>query len=263
MDEILSVKGVSKVFSVGSGIFGSSTKKVNALSRISFGLRKNSCLGIAGESGSGKSTIARIIMRILKQDTGDISFEGRDIDSIDRKEYARLVQMVFQDPYNSLNPKLSVGELITEALKVSNRELGLGKKALTEKAKVMLHTVGLATNILNDYPHQFSGGQKQRIALARALSLNPRVLIADEILSALDVSIQSQMLNLLFDLKEKFEISYIFITHDIAVMSAISDSVIILKDGKIVEEGNTSDVLDKPRMEYTKNLIASLPRVPV
>ncbi|MFH1282329.1 MAG: ATP-binding cassette domain-containing protein [bacterium] len=263
MNSIIEVKNISKTFQLGHHIFTKSRKEIKALKDISFTLKSNSCLGIAGESGSGKSTLARIIVRLLNPDTGNILFETKNIYAIQREEYARSVQMVFQDPYNSLNPKLCIGKFLSEAIQISNWELNLNNKAIAEKSKFILDSVGLPVNILHDYPHQFSGGQKQRLAIARALALKPKVLICDEILSALDVSVQSQILNLLFDLKERFEISYIFITHDLAVMNIISDEVIILKDGLMVESGQTEDIINSPQIDYTKKLIDSLPKLPI
>jgi len=260
MTPLLEARAITKTFSIGRQMGPSRRRIVRALNTVSLTLDTGTVLGIGGESGSGKSTLGRILARIIRQDSGIVLIDGTPAESRTRQVYARAVQMVFQDPYSSLNPKLSIGTMLGEAIAMGSWELRLSGKQRIEKIRYVLSTVGMPDNILSDYPHQFSGGQKQRLALARALALQPRVLIADEILSALDVSIQSQMLNLLFDLKEAFNLSIIFITHDLAVMSAIADTLIIMKDGAVVEEGPAVEVLGRPREDYTRALVRAVPR---
>ncbi|MGG7057841.1 ABC transporter ATP-binding protein [Clostridium nigeriense] len=229
-----------------------------AANDISFELRKGECLGIVGESGCGKSTLARIIMNLEKVDSGEVIFNGKNISNIKGKKLNLVykeMQMVFQDAIGSLNPKMTIGESIKEYV---CSLCSLTKEDKEEKVDKLLELVGLPIEFKDRYPHEISGGQCQRVAIARALSSHPKVLICDEVTSALDASVQAQVLELLIKMKEEFNISYIFITHDLALVSSFCDRVIVLKDGNIVEEGSVYNVINKPKCEYTKLLLKSI-----
>ena len=225
---------------------------------ISFIIHEGETLGILGESGCGKSTTANAVAGLLKPTSGKIIFKGTDILSINRKEkkqICREIQMVFQDPYSSLNPKLSVGSILMEPLIVHNILDTTSQRM--EKIKYLLDKVGLSQSDFYKYPHEFSGGQRQRICIARALTLDPKLLICDEPVSSLDVSVQAKVLNLLQQLMNEFGLSMMFITHDIAVVNHVSDNLIVMKDGAIIEKGTPFDIINNPKEEYTQNLISS------
>lgn len=251
---LLQVKNISKQFSVETGIFKKKTGVVAALDNVSFSLKKGSVLGILGESGSGKTTIAKIICRLLKEDSGEILLKNINVKKYSRQDFAKKVQMIFQDPFASLNPKLSIGTILSEAA------IGLSKIEKINKVHESLAAVGLPGNILSSYPHQFSGGQRQRIAIARALIKQPEIIIADEPLSALDISIQNQLLDIFYTLKEKQSVAFIFISHDLLSMSSLADNIIIMQNGKIVEEGTAEKVITAPESSYTKRLIDAVPK---
>ncbi|MDP4207603.1 MAG: ABC transporter ATP-binding protein [Bacteroidota bacterium] len=234
--------------------------KKQILHNINFDVFKGETLGLVGESGSGKTTIGRTIMKLIDTLSGNIKFHGNSINNISSKElknFRKNVQIIFQDPYSSLNPKITVGETIAEPLIVHN----LYKNARERKQRVLelLRQVNLKDEHYNRYPHQFSGGQRQRIGIARALAVEPEVIILDESVSALDVSIQAQILNLLNDLKQIYNLTYIFISHDLNTVRYMADRVIVLKDGVVVEEGVPEELFESPRSPYTANLIASIP----
>ena len=229
-----------------------------AANDISFNLKKGQSIGIVGESGSGKSTLARIIMNLENLDSGDIILNGKNITNIKGKKLNLVykeMQMIFQDAIGSLNPKMTIGESINEYV---CSLCSVTKEAREEKVENLLELVGLPKEFKNRYPHELSGGQCQRVAIARALSSHPKILICDEITSALDVSVQAQVLELLTKMKKEFNISYIFITHDLALVSSFCDNIIVMKDGNIIEEGPTSKVINEPKYEYTKLLLKSI-----
>lgn len=253
MSILLEVENLSKSFPVRGGLVHQRRGSVPVLKNISFVVAPGESVGLVGESGSGKSTLARVMAGFLAPSMGAVRWQGRLQSSFSRREWARHVQMVFQDPAASLNPKLSVGTLIREALAV-----GTGP---ARSADSVFAEVGLPTNIGGLYPHQFSGGQKQRIAIARALAVGSRLLIADEPVSALDLSIQAQLLNLLADLKEKWGLSLILISHDLTVVRQMTDRVIILDQGQVAETGPTSSVLADPKSPVARGLLDAVPRL--
>lgn len=229
-----------------------------AANNISFALKKGECLAIVGESGCGKSTLARIIMNLEKADDGKVILDGNNITNIKRKKLSSVykdIQMVFQDAIGSLNPKMTIGESIKEYV---CSLCSTTKEERERKVEDLLELVGLPKEFKNRYPHELSGGQCQRVAIARALSSHPKVLICDEATSALDVSVQAQVLDLLIKMKNNLNISYIFITHDLALVSSFCDRVIVIKDGSIVEEGYVDKVINDPKSDYTKLLLNSI-----
>lgn len=228
---------------------------VKALDGVSVSVEKGKCLGILGESGSGKSTLARILCRLIEPDAGEVFIDGKNLRDYPRRDLAGKVQMVFQDPFASLNPKLTVGTALFEATADGTRDVRLSKIEET------LKMVGLPAGILRSYPHQFSGGQRQRIAIARALLRKPEILIADEPLSSLDISIQNQLLEVFERLRETHSLTIVFISHDIVVTANMADNVIVMRDGRIVEQGETKAVISSPEQEYTKKLLAAVPRM--
>jgi len=252
-DAILSMRGIRKTFRVRKGI---KRTDVRALDSVDLTLRRSKVLGVIGESGSGKSTLANIVMGLDKPDAGEMSFDGVDIDMHSRRVRASIakdIQVVFQDPYSSLNPRMDVFHLLREPLRHANFD---STSALWEHCASLLEMVGLDEQALERHPHQFSGGQRQRIAIARALALKPKVLVCDEAVSALDVSIQAQVLELLADLRERLGLSIIFIAHGLSAVERICDDVMVMNGGRVVEEGRASQVLQAPIDAYTQRLVA-------
>jgi peptide/nickel transport system ATP-binding protein len=250
------VEGLSKVFGAVGGPFSGKGQEYRALQEIFVNIYPGETLGIVGESGSGKTTLARVIIRLLPETAGRIWYKDKDITEISGrllKQMRREIQIVFQDPYSSLNPRLTIGAAITEPMKVHG--LFRSKKERKEKAMELLDQVGLQPEHYYRYPHEFSGGQRQRICIARVLAVQPEVIILDEAVSALDVSVQAQVLNLLNDLKKKYGLTYIFISHDLSVVRYMSDRVIVMKDGRIVETGEADALYSAPREAYTRMLI--------
>lgn len=256
---ILEVQNLKKYFPIRGGLFTRTVGHVKAVDGISFTLNKGETLGIVGESGCGKSTAGRTILRLHDITEGKVIFEGEDLAKISKKELRKkrlAMQMVFQDPYSSLNPRMTVGNIIGEALldhKLMSREQA------REKVLETMEICGLPSYYINRYPHEFSGGQRQRIGIARSLILNPRLIVCDEPVSALDVSIQSQIINLLGDLQEKNNFSYIFISHDLSVVEYISDRVAVMYLGNIVEMADKNEIFDNPMHPYTKALMSAIP----
>ncbi|MEC8624470.1 MAG: ABC transporter ATP-binding protein [Bdellovibrionota bacterium] len=260
-EPLLKVSHCSVSFPLEERFFGPPKKWFKAVEDISFTLHKGMTLGFVGESGSGKTTLGRAILQLVKQTEGKIYYQGQCLNDLSKKEMRDLrkkVQIIFQDPYSSLNPRKTVGELITTPMTIHN--IGNSKKERMEMAKELLQKVGLDPVHINRYPHQFSGGQRQRISIARTLSLKPEFIICDESVSALDVSIQAQVLNLLQDLQEEFDLTYIFISHDLNVVKYFSDEIIVMKEGKIVERATPSELYRNPKSDYTKKLINSIPK---
>ncbi len=257
-EEILKVEGVVKYFPLSLGILGSK-KYVRAVDNVDLSLRKGEILALVGESGCGKSTLGRIIVGLIKPDKGRVSYRGNDI--FDKgglsKEVRHKIQAVFQNPDSSLNPRLQIFSILSEAIKSKNKKLS--KEMLLEEALKLLGIVGLSDDHIFKYPHELSGGEKQRIAIARAIAVEPEILVADEIVSALDVSLRAQIMNLLMDLKEKLGLSMIFITHDMGLVWSISDRVAVMYLGKIVEIGPTEKIFKAPGHPYTKMLLYSSP----
>ncbi len=257
---IFSVTNLEVLYGKQNKFFKRLSNRFVAVNKVSFDLIEGETLGLVGESGSGKSTIGRSILRLIKKSSGNITYNGRTIESFTNEEmlnFRREVQLIFQDPYSSLNPRLTVGQALMEPMLYH----GLVKK--TDEAKQivlnLLDKVKLSENSFYRYPHEFSGGQRQRIVIARALTLQPKVLICDEIISALDVAIQAQILDLLDELKRDFNLTYLFISHDLGVVRHISDRVIVLQHGNIIELGPVNEIFDRPQSDYTKNLIDSVP----
>lgn len=255
---LVEVRNVKKYFPKNKGIFGGKKAYVKAVDDVSFTIRKGETLGLVGESGCGKSTTGRMLMRLLDPTEGQIFFEGNEISSLNdnqirdmRKEF----QMVFQDPYASLNPRMKVSDIIAEPLIVH----GYPKEKRAERVQHLLEVVGLNAYHADRFPHEFSGGQRQRIGIARALAVNPKLIVADEPVSALDVSIQSQILNLLKDLQEEFNLTYLFIAHDLSVVEHISDRVGVMYLGKIVELADKDNLFEEPLHPYTKALLSAVP----
>lgn len=257
---LLQVKELCTWYSIHNGLFGKTTDYVKAVDQINFEVFPGETLGLVGESGCGKTTLGRTILRLIQPTSGSIIFSGQDITNISRSELRKLrkdIQIIFQDPYASLNPKLSIGQSILEPLQVHR----FYKNDAERKQKVLelLNKVGLKADHFNRYPHEFSGGQRQRVVIARALALEPKFIICDESVSALDVSVQAQVLNLIRDLQREFGLTYIFISHDLAVVKHISDRILVMNKGKIEEEGFPEQIFYAPKAAYTKKLIEAIP----
>lgn len=258
-ENLLEIRNLKKYFPIKSGLLKRTIGQVKAVDDVSFQLGRGETLGIVGESGCGKSTLGRMIMRVMEPTEGRIIFENEDTANLHGEKLRRIrseFQMVFQDPYASLNPKMSIEAILTEPLLIHGR---MNRGDARKKAIELLIRVGLREKDLKRYPHQFSGGQRQRIGIARALSLNPKLIVADEAVSALDVSIQSQILNLMMDLKKEFNLSYIFISHNLAVVRHISDRVGVMYLGNLVEIGDKTEIYENTLHPYTQALLSSAP----
>jgi ABC-type glutathione transport system ATPase component len=259
---LLSVSHLRVTYPVRSSVLLRQTDENVAVSDVTFDVRDGETVGLVGESGSGKSTIARAVIGLVRPTSGEILFEGRDITGQSPKalkQVRRVMQMVFQDPYASLNPRLTVRDQIAEGWRVHRGVLP--RSDWTGEAKDLMERVGLNPDNSDRYPHQFSGGQRQRICVARALALRPKLIICDEAVSALDVSVQAQVLNLLADLQQELGLSYLFISHDLSVIEHLCDRVLVLNRGEVVEQGTAREVFDHPRDDYTKALLAAVPVV--
>lgn len=258
---LLSVKDLQVYFPIRTGLFSSLKGYVKAVDGISFDVKVGETLGLVGESGCGKTTTGRAILRLVEPTGGSVMFDGRDVRALggsDLKTLRRDFQIIFQDPYSSLNPRLSVGSAIMEVLNVHN--VLANERERKEYVHYLLEKVNLLPHHFNNYPHEFSGGQRQRICIARALALKPKFLICDESVSALDVSVQAQVLNLLVGLREEFKLTYIFISHDLSVVKFISDRIAVMNTGKIVELATSNEIYANPKEEYTRNLISAIPK---
>jgi len=255
---ILEVINIEKTYGGRAGLFSQKGRAVHALANISLEINKGDSVAIVGESGSGKSTLARCILGLEKPEKGKITVNGKNISTLNRTQlqlYRKTIQMIFQDPFASLNPRQKVGEIISLGPSIQ----GLGKKKSWDLACDLLETVGLSADSAHRYPHEFSGGQRQRIGIARALAIKPQLIVADEPVSALDVSVQKQVLELLDDLRQKFSLSILFITHDLRVAAHVCEEIIVMKNGKLIEKGSTTQIFTTPQQPYTKKLLDSIP----
>ena len=259
-EHIISVRNLKKHFPIKGGVFGRQVGVVRAVDTVSFAIERNKTLGVVGESGCGKSTLARLINRLIEPSAGEIKYSGSDIlrhKGAALREFRSRIQVVFQDPYASLNPRFSMFDIIEEPLKINQIDT---KKLRRKRVRELVEKTGLAWDYRNRYPHEFSGGQRQRIGIARALALRPEILICDEPVSALDVSVQAQILNLLMDLQQEFKLTVLFISHDLSVVSNISDDIIVLYFGKIVEMAPRTSIFTKQLHPYSQALFAAIPK---
>lgn len=257
--ELIRVHNLKKTFPIRAGVFGRQVGEITAVDEVSFTVRKGETLGLVGESGCGKSTTGRTMLRLYEPTSGEVEFEGQSLFQLGAEEMRRArrhLQMVFQDPFASLNPRHKVAHILEEPLIVHEMGNAAERK---EQVRELLHVVGLNESHGNRYPHQFSGGQRQRIGIARALATKPKLIVADEPVSALDVSIQSQVLNLMMDLQEQFELTYIFIAHDLSVVKHISNRVGVMYLGRIVELADSKELYRKPLHPYTEALLSAVP----
>ena len=257
---LLEVKGLKKYFPLEKTFFGKTKTEVKAVDNVSFKVPKGTTLGLVGESGCGKTTLGRAILRLVEPSEGSVIYNNQDVTSLDKKSLKamrRKMQIIFQDPYASLNPRMTVGSSIMEPMIIHN--LFGNKQERIQKVEELMERVGLDKSMRNRYPHEFSGGQRQRICIARTIAVQPEFIICDESVSSLDVSIQAQILNLLKDLQDQLNLTYIFISHDLTVVKFISDQVAVMKDGQIVEMNDSEQIYQSPKQDYTKNLINAIP----
>ncbi|MDD3795638.1 MAG: ABC transporter ATP-binding protein [Lachnospiraceae bacterium] len=258
-ENILEVSHLKKYFPIKGGMFGGQTGAVRAVDDVSFQIKKGTTMGLVGESGCGKSTTGRTILRLLDKTDGTILFKGQDVNQLSHKEMQEMrtkMQIIFQDPYSSLSPRLPVGEIIGEAVREHNL---VPKSEYQDYVTKIMNDCGLQAYHKDRYPHEFSGGQRQRICIARALALNPEFVVCDEPVSALDVSVQAQIINLLRDLQQKHQLTYLFISHDLSVVEHISDTIGVMYLGGLVETGETEDIFANPLHPYTQALFSAIP----
>ena len=263
-DCLIRTENISKFFEQKTGLFNSKKEIVRAVENINIHILKGETVGLVGESGCGKTTLGRTILRLIDPTNGNIFFDGNNITSISGKELRKLrrnMQIIFQDPYSSLNPRFKVKHIIAEGLYNFKNELKLDNISIDKIVSEILEKTGLSKDASTKYPHQFSGGQRQRIGIGRAIALNPKFIVCDEPLSALDVSIKSQILNLLHELKKEYKLSYLFISHDLKITASISDRIYIMYLGRIIEELPSSQLFKNPFHPYTKALISAVPEI--
>ena len=259
---LLEVRHLSVHFPIHTGLLRRQTGVFKAVDDVSFSIPAGGTVGLVGESGSGKTTIGRTLVKLIAATSGEALWKGKDILPLDEKEFRplrRQIQYIFQDPFGSLNPRMMIGHTIGEALEIHFKQLTPGERA--DRIATLLRRVGLSPEMMRRYPHEFSGGQRQRIGIARALAVEPELLICDEPVSALDVSVQAQIVNLLQDLQDELGVALLFIAHDLAVVEHVSDSILVLHHGKIVESGPSQEVLGNPQNSYTRDLLDAVPRL--
>lgn len=257
-DGLVVIKNLVKKFPIKGGILSREVASVKAVSDVSLNIARGETVGLVGESGCGKSTLGRCVLRLIESTSGEVHFAGQNITKMPAPELRKLrrkMQIIFQDPYASLNPRMTVGDIITEPLEIH----GLYKGERENRVKRLLDLCGLRAEAIHRYPHEFSGGQRQRICIARALAVEPEFLVCDEPVSALDVSIQSQILNLMMDLQEEFKLTYLFISHDLKVVKHVSDRVAVMYLGKVVELAPSDEIYSNPQHPYTKALLSAIP----
>ena len=260
-EELLRVSNLTVSYPIAGGLFGGSKKLFNAVDGVSFSIRRGEILGLVGESGSGKTTTGRAIIKLAPISGGKIFYRGENISDLDEKRflpYRKKIQMIFQDPFNSLNPRMDIFRINSEPLDIHFKKMARQKKR--DRVAELLETVGLKADYMARYPHEFSGGQRQRIGIARALAVEPDFIICDEPVSALDVSVQAQIINLLQNLREEMNLTFLFVAHDIAVVEYLSDRIMVMTGGKIVEQGDSREVCAHPKHPYTQKLIAAVPK---
>lgn len=256
---IIEVRDLNKSFKINASFFKTSAF-FKAIDNVSFEVYQGEKLGVVGESGCGKTTLGHLITGLTKPDGGTIKYKGQDLTALSTKDFKPIkkdIQIIFQDPYSSLNPRMTVGQAIAEPMHV--HKLVKGKRQRQDRVEELLEAVGLSKSYYHRYPHEFSGGQRQRIGIARCLALKPKIIICDESVSALDISVQAQVLNLLEDLKEEFQLTYIFISHDLSVVRQFSDRILVMKSGKIMEQGEADELYKAPKTDYTRKLIEAVP----
>jgi peptide/nickel transport system ATP-binding protein/oligopeptide transport system ATP-binding protein len=257
---LLEVQNLCTWFPVHGGVFRRKTGDIRAVDDVSFSIQAGQTVGLVGESGSGKTTVGRTILKLIPPTLGSVKFCGREILPLSEQDFRPLrreMQMIFQDPFGSLNPRFTIAEIVGEALEIHFPEMTRSERS--DRIAELLRLVGLQPEMMRRYPHEFSGGQRQRIGIARALAVEPRFIVCDEPVSALDVSVQAQIVNLLQDLQEQFGIAYLFIAHDLAVVEHISDHVLVMHHGKIVESASAEAIYQDPQNDYTKTLLAAVP----
>jgi len=260
---LLEVENLSVTYEARRGAFIKRKEFIRAVKSVAFKVRRGTTMGLVGESGSGKSTIGKAILRLAPIGAGSVKYDGNDLTQLDEKAfmpYRKRIQTIFQDPYASMNPRHSIASIVAEPLKVHAPEMS--KQDREDRVAELLVKVGLPADSMNRYPHQFSGGQRQRICVARALSSKPEFIICDECVSALDVSVQAQIVNLLQDLQKEFGITYLFIAHDLAVVEHICDDALVMELGEIVEQGPTDQLYHAPKHPYTQRLLEAVPKMP-
>ena len=261
-EPLLQIDHLKVYFPILGGVFRQQVDEVKAVDDVSFVVNKGQTVGLVGESGSGKTTIGRAIIRLIEPTSGTITYEGKVISNLKAsafRPYRKKIQIIFQDPYNSLNPRLSIFEIIGEALEIHFPAMTRTERR--DRVAELLDKVWLKRDHLDRYPHEFSGGQRQRVGIARALAVNPEFIVCDEPVSALDVSVQAQIVNLLQDLQEELGLTYLFIAHDLAVVEHISDFVLVMNNGKIVEAATAEAIYDNPQHEYTRKLLSAVPKL--
>ena len=257
---LLEVRNLKVYFPIRTGVFRRHTDDVKAVDDVSFSIERGTTVGLVGESGSGKTTIGRALLKLAPVTAGEVLFEGRDVLPMREGEfrpYRRRMQMIFQDPFSSLNPRLSIFQIVGEALEIHFPAMSRNDRR--ERVAELLRQVGLQPEMMERYPHEFSGGQRQRIGIARALAVKPEFIVCDEPVSALDVSVQAQIVNLLQDLQDELGLTYLFIAHDLAVVEHISDHVLVMYHGKIVESASAEQIYENPQHDYTRKLLAAVP----
>lgn len=258
---LLKVENLTVSYGLSSGLFGGAKKTFNAVDGVSFEIKRGEIAGLVGESGSGKTTTGRAIIRLAPVASGRIFYDGCEISKLSTAEflpYRKKIQMIFQDPFNSLNPRMTIQKIISEPLDIHFKKMTSTEKI--DRIAYLLEKVGLNADFMKRYPHEFSGGQRQRIGIARALAVEPEFLICDEPVSALDVSVQAQIINLLEQLRSELGIAMLFVAHDIAVVEYLSDRIFVMTNGKIVEQGNAEEICSNPQHPYTKTLIDAVPK---